>query len=180
MFFKELETDRLVLKNIGSEDKDFILKQFSDDTVNQYLFDAEPLNNLEEANELINFYIQPEPRTQHRWILILKDNGIKIGTCGFHCWNKNNSSVEIGYDLQRQYWGQGLMTEALQAILLFALQDMGVNKIDAHIYTGNKKSITLAQRLGFKYNGETEECMFRGKKYLHNIYSLECSAIKRA
>jgi [ribosomal protein S5]-alanine N-acetyltransferase len=103
MFFKELETDRLVLKNICSEDKDFILKQFSNDTVNQYLFDAESLNNLEEANELIDFYIQPEPRTQHRWILILKVNGIKIGTCGFHCWNKNNNSVEIGYDLQKQY-----------------------------------------------------------------------------
>jgi len=178
MFFKELETDRLILKNISSEDRDFILKQFSDDTINQYLFDAEPLSNLEEADEIIDFYVQPEPRAQHRWILILKSNGSKIGTCGFHCWDKNNNSVEIGYDLQKEHWGQGLMTEALKEILSFALHSMGVKKMYAHIYVDNEKSITITQKLGFKFNGKTEMCIFRDKEYLHNIYSLDCSTRK--
>lgn len=65
MFFQEIETERLLLKNISFDDRDFMLKEFSDDAVNRYLFDVEPLSNLEEADELINFYLQPEPRAQH-------------------------------------------------------------------------------------------------------------------
>lgn len=68
MLFKNLETERLYLKNIDISDRDFIYSQFSDDIVNRYLFDAEPLTDIEGADEIIAFYIQPEPRFQHRWI----------------------------------------------------------------------------------------------------------------
>lgn len=70
MLFKNIETKRLILKNISTDDREFIFNQFSNDMVNRYLFDAEPLINIEDADELINFYIQPEPRLQHR-VLIL-------------------------------------------------------------------------------------------------------------
>lgn len=172
MFFKEFETDRLILKNISKDDRAFILRQFSNDRINEFLFDAEPLKSLEEADEIIDFYLQPEPREQHRWVLILKSNGCLIGTCGFHCWDRKNNQVDIGYDLQEEHWGQGLMTEALQAILLFAENKMNVEKINAHIYVDNARSIKIAKKLGFIFYGETEICVFRDRKYLHNIYSL--------
>jgi ribosomal-protein-alanine N-acetyltransferase len=103
----------------------------------ELLFDAEPLNNLDEADELIYFYLQPEPRMQHRWILTLKNNNVKIGTCGFHCWDKNKNCVDIGYDLQVEYWSQGLMSEALNAILDFAQNEMKIKQVHAHIYVDN-------------------------------------------
>ncbi len=111
---------------------------------------------------------------QHRWILILKNNGRKIGTCGYHCWDKDSNCVDIGYDLQEEYWGQGFMREALIAILDFARYEMKVSRIHAHIYVDNLKSIRSVEKLGFTFNGETEVCIFRGKEYLHNIYSLAC------
>lgn len=175
MFFKEFETDRLILKNISKDDRAFILRQFSNDRMNEFLFDAEPLKSLEEADEIIDFYLQPEPREQHRWVLILKSNGSPIGTCGFHCWDRKNNQVDIGYDLQEEHWGQGLMTEALQAILLFAENKMNVEKINAHIYVDNARSIKIAKKLGFIFSGETEICVFRDRKYLHNIYSFVSS-----
>ena len=70
MLFKNIETKRLILKNISTDDREFIFNQFSNDMVNRYLFDAEPLINIEDADELINFYIQPEPRLQ-KGILIV-------------------------------------------------------------------------------------------------------------
>lgn len=70
MLFKNIETKRLILKNISTDDREFIFNQFSNDMVNRYLFDAEPLINIEDADELINFYIQPEPRLQYG-VLIL-------------------------------------------------------------------------------------------------------------
>lgn len=175
MFFYEIETERLRLKNISFEDREFILNEFSNDSINRFLFDAEPLNNLEEADEIISFYLQPEPRMQHRWILTLKNNNEKIGTCGFHCLDEISRCVDIGYDLQEEYWGQGLMSEAIGAILDFAKNEMKIQQIYAHIYVDNVKSIRLVEKFGFTFDGKTETCLFRNKQYLHNIYSLDCN-----
>jgi [ribosomal protein S5]-alanine N-acetyltransferase len=79
VLFKNIETERVILKNIDIDDREFIFSQFSDDVVNRYLFDAEPLEDIQGADEIINFYIQPEPRLQHRWIIMRKSDGTKIG-----------------------------------------------------------------------------------------------------
>lgn len=171
MLFNNIETERLILKNICVEDREFIYKQFSDEEVNKYLYDAEPLNNLDEADGIINFYLQPEPREQHRWIVVLKQNNVKIGTCGFHCWNKQNNSVETGYDLHPEYWGQGFMIEALESLLSFADSKMKIEKISACISVDNIKSKNLVQKLGFLFDGKTEYYSFHGQEYLHNIYT---------
>lgn len=172
--FHELETERLILKNISKDDRDFIFHQFSNKDVTEYLLDAEPFTSIKEADDIIDFYITPEPRAQHRWILILKENHNKIGTCGFHYWNKENGSVEVGYDLQKIYWNKGIMTEALQAIIQFAKEELHVKYIDAHIYPENIRSVSLALKLGFMKSLDTVTYTFRDREYLHNIYRLNC------
>jgi ribosomal-protein-alanine N-acetyltransferase len=171
MLFKELETDRLLLKNIAEEDRDFILSQFSDKDINEYLYDAEPMVDLSEADELIEFYTQPEPRGQHRWIIVRKSDGQKIGTCGFHCFDTVNKRIDTGYDLKKAFWGNGYMQEAMKACIDFIMMDFDIDRIDAHIYYENERSIALVGKLGFSFYGENEVCEFRGKEYLHNIYT---------
>ena len=168
--FINLETERLLLRGIGKDDSEFILKQFSTQEVNRYLYDAEPISSLEEAMEIIDFYIELEPRDQHRWIIILKDSNEKIGTCGFHCWNRENGEVELGYDLQPAYWKQGYMRDALTEILNFAKENMHIEKVYAHIYPENLASVRIAEKMGFKRTGEQYYEVFRGEKYLHDIY----------
>lgn len=172
MLFRELETERLLLKNISMDDREFIFDQFSNESINQYLYDAEPLVDIQGANEIIDFYLEPEPRAQHRWILITKE-GTKIGTCGFHCWNPSEGICDIGYDLNPNYHNKGYMNEAINAILRFAQNDMKIKKVNACIYLENEKSIKLIEKNGFKYHGETESVVFRDTAYLHRIYCLE-------
>lgn len=172
MLFKELETDRLLLKNISKEDNTFILSQFSDNDVNKYLYDAEPMMDITEADSLIDFYLQPEPRGQHRWILIRKSDGTKMGTCGFHCLDMIYKKIDIGYDLKKGFWGNGYMQEALKAAINFVLLTFDIHQIDAHIYHKNEKSIILAEKLGFSFYNEAEICEFRDQPYLHHIYTL--------
>lgn len=145
MFFKELETERLILKNISTEDREFIFDQFSNASVNQYLFDAEPLVDLQGADEIIDFYLQSEPRPQHRWIL--------------------NPDFE----------GNGYMIEAIRAIIRFAQIEMKLKSVNACIYVGNEKSIKLAEKAGFNYHGETMSAIFRETAYPHKIFHLDLS-----
>lgn len=171
MVFNELDTHRLLLKNLAEEDNKFILSQFSDKDVNEYLYDAEPMVDIREANELITFYNQPEPRGQHRWVLVRKSDDLKIGTCGFHCFDKTNKKIEIGYDLKKIFWGNGYMQEALNVSINFISMNFDIRRIDAHIYYENEKSIALAKKLGFMFYGESEKCVFREHEYIHYIYT---------
>lgn len=172
MLFKDLKTERLILKNISIADRDFIFDQFSNESVNQYLFDAEPLLNIKEADEIIDFYLQPEPRAQHRWILMTKD-GTKIGTCGFHCWNQSEGTCDIGYDLNPDYEGNGYMSEAISSILRFAKIEMKLKRVKACIYVENEKSIKLVEKLGFNDQGEIVFEVFRKKRYEHKIFKID-------
>lgn len=171
MIFKALETERLILKNIDHSDKDHILDLFSNPDINRYLFDAEPIKDLKEAEEIINFYLYQEPQRQHRWVLVHKESGEKLGTCGFHCWDQENATVDMGYDLKIVYQGQGYMTEAINKILTFAKDVMGVQEIHACIYPKNLPSLKLVQKFNFEKIGHTVE-VFRGQAYDHDLYGL--------
>jgi ribosomal-protein-alanine N-acetyltransferase len=172
-----IETDRLILKSISAEDRDFIYSQFSDEVVTKYLYDEEPLTDILGADEIIDPYVNSTSIGLSRWILIRKTDHEKMGTCGFHCWDPNESKIDIGYDLKQQYWGNGYMQEAIKAILKAAIQELNVKKINAHIYIDNDNSIKLAERLEFIFSGNEYNCTFRGKEYLHKIYSLDCTAL---
>lgn len=172
MFFQDLETERLLLKNVSPEDAEFMYRQFSDPVVCKYLFDEEPYTDIRQAEELIDMFCQPEPRSQHRWILVRKADGVRMGTCGFHFWDHAANTAETGYDLREEFWGKGYMNEAMQRILRFAKESMGLRAVNAVIYPGNTRSSALAEKLGFKLNGETYE-VFRGERIPHHIYTLE-------
>lgn len=179
MFFHKLETERLFLKNISAADRIFIYQQFTNISVNRYLFDAEPLADIKGADEIIEYYTQPEPRLQHRWILVRKTNGAKLGTCGFHCWNKSENCCDIGYDLFPDYWGNGYMNEALQKILEFARVEMKIKMIYACVHPDNHASVRLAEKNGFVFHGQMKDEVFRGERYPHKIFTLDCAYEER-
>ncbi|MFR8466541.1 hypothetical protein BLA28_30985 [Eisenbergiella tayi] len=104
-----------------------------------------------------------------------KNDRTKIGTCGFHCWNKEKSSAEVGYDLKEAFWGNDHMQEALKEIIAFAAKSMNIKRIDAVIYVENPKSISVVERLGFSFDGKIKNEIFRDSEYLHRIYSIYCT-----
>ncbi|MCL2050820.1 MAG: GNAT family N-acetyltransferase [Lachnospiraceae bacterium] len=172
MLFRGLETDRLLLKNISAADREFIFSVFSNDDVNRFLFDAEPLKEIKDADDLIDFYTIEELRWHHRWVLVRKNDGVKLGTCGFHCWDKETGCCDVGYDLLPDCWGKGYMLEAMRTIIKFAKDEMNIKQINTCIYINNKKSIRLAEKCGFGFMGQMKDEFFRGKKYPHKIFSL--------
>ena len=168
--YKELKTKRLTFKNINHDDIDFIYNQFSNDFINQYLFDAEPLTSKEGAKEIIDFYLHTVIHKNHRYILI-NEHQEKIGTIGFHSYDDANQTIGIGYDLLPAYQHQGYMTEALKELLDYLSKDFHIKHIQATIYPENHASIQLVKRFGFKPFGVKTE-WFREKPYEHVIYQL--------
>ena len=178
--FPTLQTDRLTLRQLTMEDIEFIFQHFHDPRVTQYLMDEPPVADYAQAQAIIDFYLEPEGKTHNRWGIVRKGDQRLIGTCGYHKWVKAHCRAEIGYDLAPDCWGQGYMTEALRAAIQHGFEHMGLNRIDALVYTHNDRSIRLLQRLGFRHEGLLRDyfCL-DGVFYDHDLFALlrrECKS----
>ena len=152
-FFPNLETNRLYLRQLMSNDRDFIFQHLSNPKVTEFLMDEPLLTELSQAKGIIDFYKDPESKSRNRWGIVLKDNSQLIGTCGYHKWDKRHFRAEIGYDLSPDFWGEGIMSEALGVVIKNGFETMDLNRIDALVYVKNARSINLLQRLRFQSEG---------------------------
>ena len=87
------------------------------------------------------------------WFIAEKQINKAIGTIGFCTWDKYNSRLEISYNLMSEYWGKGIMTNALKKTIKFGFDKMNGIRIQAQLDPSNEISIHLLQKLGFKKDG---------------------------
>ncbi|MFX1352186.1 MAG: GNAT family N-acetyltransferase [Promethearchaeota archaeon] len=163
--FPRLETERLILRELTLYDVEFYFNHFNNEEIIEGSCFPGP-KDLETAKaELELFCINPfKEGTGIRWGIVRKGSSELIGTCGYYDWSKTARSAEIGYDLDPRCWGQGIMTEALRAMLEYGFQEMGLNRIQAIIDSKNKRSLNLVQRLGFNKEGVLRQrSHFRGR-----------------
>lgn len=164
--FPVIETERLILRDLtlGEEDVRSVLKHFSDTEVTRFM-DIEPVKDYDEAKEIIRFHVED---SGCRWGLRKKDGNVFVGTCGFHRWDKDRRIAEIGYDLSKQFWGQCLMYETLQAVLKFGFEKMDLSRIETTIEVDNHRSVNLVKRMGFDREDELRDgliCFFLTKEH---------------
>lgn len=163
--FPRLETESLILREITMADAEWYLDHFSRrEIVRGQGFPApKGMNGAREELQL-HFVDLFKNRNGFRWGIEKKGEEGLIGSCGYYKWLKpDGRQAEIGYDLSPQYWGQGIMTEALTAIIDFGFGRMKLNRIELLALPGNERSIGLAKKLGFKKEGVLREHGFDEK-----------------
>ena len=89
-----------------------------------------------------------EAGTAVAWALVPRGADELVGIIGFHHIDVADRSAQFAYELGSKHWGQGLMTEAAQAVLDEPAH-AGLYRIEAHIDPRNLRSIALVQRLMF-------------------------------
>lgn len=149
-----LSTTRLELRPLEKGDLEDILSIFSNPEVTTY-YEVETMTEPAHAERLLDHFI-----SIGRLGISLKGESGVIGSCGLFAVNQEYYSASLGYDLARQYWGRGIMTEALQALLGQGFFSMGLNRINALSYPDNAASISVLKKLGFKTEGVMREFGF--------------------
>ena len=172
--FPQLETKNFLLRQITSADSDALFEIFSDDEVTRH-YDLYSYSSVDEIQQLIEFFDESfEVERSIRWGIAQKSDNRIIGTCGY-VWLREFRG-EIGYELNQQYWRQGIMSEALPAILHFGYEQLGLNRIEALVMTENNASGNLLQSLGFCEEGVLREHDFFKDKF----HDMRCfSLLKR-
>lgn len=114
----------------------------------------ELLTTLEQADEILQDFIKGFKQGKNLfWAIELKKDLAFAGTVCFESFEWRDLRGEIGYDLSKAYWGQGLMTEALQAIIEYGFECLGLNRIDGYVDVENARSIKVLRRLHFTEEG---------------------------
>ncbi|MBT2641906.1 GNAT family N-acetyltransferase [Bacillus sp. ISL-41] len=171
--FPILETERSVLRKVEKDDANSILKYMSNEKVMKF-YGLQPFKTINDALDEISWYqsIQNN-KTGIRWGITLKEQGVVIGSCGFHNIVSQHFRTEIGFELSKEQWGKGIALEAVEATISHGFQHMNFQRIEALIEPLNGSSQKLVEKLGFIKEGLLRNYEFtRGKFDDLYIYSL--------
>lgn len=177
--FPELHTARLRLRELCMEDAPAVLALHQDPAVMRW-FGTDPVPDLDGAIRVIDAFKAwreaPGGATGFRWALARHGQSPLIGSCGLFNWNRHWRKCTVGYELAQAEWGQGLMREALQAILAWGFAQMQLNRVEALVHADNAASLQLLARLGFQHEGRQREVAYWGGQH-HDL--LQLSLLRR-
>lgn len=166
--FPGLETQRLLLRKITPEDVNALLKLFGNREVVRFI-EMQPIKTIEQANEWLKWMGGAFANKDGlRWGITLKD-GTFVGSAGLHRWNREAHHAEISCDINHKYWGHAYGQEALSQVIDFGWQHMNLNRIEASVIKGNRRSIHVMEKMGFKREGLLRQRVLKGGKY-YDIY----------
>jgi RimJ/RimL family protein N-acetyltransferase len=153
-----LETDRLVLRHQVIEDLDALWALYCDPEITKYIPDAP--RSYEEAKEELEWHMNGHPKYPELglWATIHKESGNFIGRCGLLPWTiDEKQEVEVAYTIAREYWGQGLATEAAQAILNHGFEQLNLSRLVSLIDLENIASQRVAEKIGMTFEKEARD-----------------------
>ncbi|MCM3537298.1 GNAT family N-acetyltransferase [Priestia endophytica] len=151
--FPFIETNRLLLREIVKDDANDILKYLSDEEVMKY-YGLAPFKTINEAlNEILWYQSILNEQTGIRWGITLKGKDEVIGSCGFLNRVPEHYRTEIGYELSRDYWGHGIASEALEAVIRYGFKYLKFQRVEALVEPPNIPSQKLIEKHGFIREG---------------------------
>lgn len=170
--FPQLETKRLMLREMQPDDAEALFRVLSDEEVMRY-YDRVPFARIEESYQAVERHRQRFVQDEAiRWGITLKGENVVIGNCGFF-WDISNYVARLAYVLARAYWQQGIMTEALRALLQFSFDTKNMHRIEAEVAVDNIASTRTLQKLGFQEEGILRERLYVNERfYDEKIFSL--------
>ena len=158
--FPVLETERLVLRRVTAGDTDAIFRLMADPRVTRFLGRA-PFTTLDEAARRVQmFQDEFQSRSGLAWMVTQRTDGQFMGFCRYTHFATFHSRAEIGYLLSPEWWGQGMMPEAVRAAVGFGFTQLGLHSVQADIDPANAQSRRLLEKLGFVQEGLFRESFY--------------------
>ena len=171
--FKNLETERLLLRRVSDSDVAEILELRGSSETMQFI----PRPILKTKEEALTHFKMIEDKIENNqsinWAITLKGQPKLIGIIGHYRIQPENHRCEIGYMILPQYNGKGIVTEAIKVVLEYGFEDLQMHSIEAVIDPENLASERVLQKNGFVKEAHIlENELWNGKFCDSVIYSI--------
>ena len=169
-----IETKRLILRQIVDSDAEDIFAYSRGPNTGR---DAgwKPHETLEETRLIMQeIFLEQESV----FGMVLKETGVMIGSVGLidDPLRENDSARMLGYALGEEFWGQGFMTEAADAVVTYGFEEMHLDLISATCYPFNLRSKRVLEKLGFRYEGTLA---LAEKRYDGKVLDKDCFSVTK-
>lgn len=170
-----LETERLILRSWNERDIDDFFEYASVDGVGQAA-GWQPHKNKQESMDILKMFIG-EKKT---FAIVFKDNDKVIGSLGLEEPIQDlgepytsRKGRQIGYVLSKDYWGQGLMTEAVKCVIEYCFESLECEFLQISHALNNIRSRRVIEKCGFNFLKNCELSTPIGEVRMSKIYVMD-------
>lgn len=152
-----------LLRPWRNEDLDDLVKYANNYNISRYLTDKFPHPYTREAGEdFIAFATQMDPPN----IMAIVIDGHACGGIGIHPLHDiERKNAELGYWLAEDYWGQGIITQAVIQMVDYGFKFFDINRIFARPFGTNVASQRVLEKAGFVLEGKFEKTLYKNDAY---------------
>jgi len=163
---RKFDTKDLHLRPSRLSDVEGMFAMLSDPESMKY-WSSTPVTKIDDALEVLRQDLESDAKGNSMcWAVTLKGQDEMIGKCILFQFNQPNHRAEIGFILNRDYWRQGFMRQALEAVIDFAFTTLKLHRIEADVDPENAGSLGVLEKLGFQREG-----LFRDRWLLDNEWA---------
>jgi len=139
----------------------------------KWLTFVDTTKSVKDTENYISYIDELSNNQNAETVISILYKGKLIGIIGLKKVDWANRITEIGYWLGEQYQGRGIITKSCCAVITYAFDQMGVNRIEIKCGVGNERSRHVPQRLEFKFEGiEREGELVNGQYIDLEVYSI--------
>ena len=171
-----IENDRLLIRNLEKQDLDGLKAMRYDQRVYRFepTFLAELQGSIEEAQEVILNMDLDEDRQCILGVYQKTDPSVLVGLAEFYDFKPSGKIISIGCRFLSKYWGQGIASSCIHALLQYIQNYTEVELVTAHVLPENKASARCVLKNGFEYLLTKTEDWGYGRLSVTDVYTFDC------
>ena len=172
--FPRFEFGQYAMREINpAKDAELFFKYINQKEVSDFIGADSVPATIDGALRELNYWASLYTLGRSYFWAVVNEKDEIIGTAGFNNISRQHLRGEISYDLDKNYWGSGIMTNAIFNIVKFSFETLGLVRIQATVGQHNPRSIKLLENLGFKKEGELAKYeRLKGKHYDFYMYAI--------
>ncbi|MDO4546912.1 MAG: GNAT family N-acetyltransferase [Clostridia bacterium] len=168
-----VKTPRLTIRRMTMKDAVDIFEYSRDERVARHVLWSAHTSIGESRSYIRSMIRRYRAGDAASYAIEFNSTGRVIGTIGFMCYKEEHNCVEIGYSLSRRYWNQGLMTEAVKAVIDYGFDKLNLHRIEAQHEIDNPASGAVMRKAGMKYEGRLRQRLMNKGKYVDvDLYAI--------
>ena len=151
----DINTERLLLRAFEERDAEAMYANWcTDPDVTRYLT-WQPHKSIEETRDILTRWVAAysDNIATYNWAICFKPNLLPIGSISIADVSDLHARGEIGYCIGKPWWGMGIMSETLSAVIRFSFEQVGFQRLQAVHSLFNPASGRVMQKVGMQYEG---------------------------
>jgi ribosomal-protein-alanine N-acetyltransferase len=166
-----IKTKRLLLRQFVDSDIQNVFKGLSHPKIIKHY--GISFGSLEATKEQMTWFANLEKDGTGMWFAVCSlDNKTFYGAGGLNSISKEHKKAEIGFWVLSDFWGQGLMKEAMQPICDFGFDKLGLHRIEGFVEAENTNCKNAMAKLDFQHEGTMKDCEIKNGQFISlDIYA---------